>query len=157
MITTSGNLFHIDFGHFLGNIKHFMVISIYTRVLMCIIPPIYRNSSVNGLLLFSRQTSHMLWEERWDCWYILSYSVAIYRYTINTLYIVLFGKPYGTFICDSFGFHAGQWFIPILQAPVYPSIPRLEKTCWPHHQFVLNGKSGDSLLGVLFLAHWLGL
>ncbi len=25
MVTTSGNLFHIDFGHFLGNIKYFMV------------------------------------------------------------------------------------------------------------------------------------
>ena len=25
MLTTSGNLFHIDFGHFLGNIKEFMV------------------------------------------------------------------------------------------------------------------------------------
>ena len=25
MVTTSGNLFHIDFGHFLGNIKHCMV------------------------------------------------------------------------------------------------------------------------------------
>ena len=25
MVTTSGNLFHIDFGHFLGNVKHFMV------------------------------------------------------------------------------------------------------------------------------------
>lgn len=25
MITTSGNLFHIDFGHFLGNIKYFLV------------------------------------------------------------------------------------------------------------------------------------
>ena len=25
MITTEGNLFHIDFGHFLGNIKYFMV------------------------------------------------------------------------------------------------------------------------------------
>eukprot|EP00731_Ephydatia_muelleri_P002684 Em0001g2684a len=24
MVTTSGNLFHIDFGHFLGNIKHCM-------------------------------------------------------------------------------------------------------------------------------------
>ena len=28
MITTAGNLFHIDFGHFLGNIKHFMVSTI---------------------------------------------------------------------------------------------------------------------------------
>ena len=25
MVTTSGNLFHIDFGHFLGNIKYIMV------------------------------------------------------------------------------------------------------------------------------------
>ena len=25
MINTSGNLFHIDFGHFLGNIKYYMV------------------------------------------------------------------------------------------------------------------------------------
>ena len=25
MVTTSGNLFHIDFGHFLGNIKYYMV------------------------------------------------------------------------------------------------------------------------------------
>ena len=25
MVTTSGNLFHIDFGHFLGNVKYFMV------------------------------------------------------------------------------------------------------------------------------------
>ena len=25
MVTTSGNLFHIDFGHFLGHIKYFMV------------------------------------------------------------------------------------------------------------------------------------
>ena len=25
MVTTSGNLFHIDFGHFLGNIKYCMV------------------------------------------------------------------------------------------------------------------------------------
>ncbi len=25
MITTSGNIFHIDFGHFLGNIKYCMV------------------------------------------------------------------------------------------------------------------------------------
>lgn len=25
MINSSGNLFHIDFGHFLGNIKHFLV------------------------------------------------------------------------------------------------------------------------------------
>ena len=25
MVTTSGNLFHIDFGHFLGNIKYFKV------------------------------------------------------------------------------------------------------------------------------------
>jgi len=29
MVTTSGNLFHIDFGHFLGNIKHFMVHKIH--------------------------------------------------------------------------------------------------------------------------------
>ena len=28
MVTTSGNLFHIDFGHFLGNIKYYMVSSI---------------------------------------------------------------------------------------------------------------------------------
>ena len=25
MVTKSGNLFHIDFGHFLGNTKYFMV------------------------------------------------------------------------------------------------------------------------------------
>ena len=25
MVTTNGNLFHIDFGHFLGNIKYIMV------------------------------------------------------------------------------------------------------------------------------------
>ena len=25
MVTTSGNLFHIDFGHFLGHVKYFMV------------------------------------------------------------------------------------------------------------------------------------
>ena len=25
MVTRSGNLFHIDFGHFLGNVKYFMV------------------------------------------------------------------------------------------------------------------------------------
>jgi len=32
MVTTSGNLFHIDFGHFLGNIKYFMV---YNTSLVC--------------------------------------------------------------------------------------------------------------------------
>ena len=25
MVTTTGNLFHIDFGHFLGNVKYFKV------------------------------------------------------------------------------------------------------------------------------------
>jgi len=28
MVTTSGNLFHIDFGHFLGNIKYCMVVTL---------------------------------------------------------------------------------------------------------------------------------
>ena len=36
MVTTSGNLFHIDFGHFLGNQKKFMVrkkyMCMYTHV-----------------------------------------------------------------------------------------------------------------------------
>lgn len=36
MITTSGNLFHIDFGHFLGNIKYFLVKIIMNRILSCV-------------------------------------------------------------------------------------------------------------------------
>ena len=31
MVTTNGNLFHIDFGHFLGNTKAFLVSSTDTR------------------------------------------------------------------------------------------------------------------------------
>ena len=41
MVTTSGNLFHIDFGHFLGNIKyimvpnnHFMALTYTTRLIV---------------------------------------------------------------------------------------------------------------------------
>ena len=40
MITTSGNLFHIDFGHFLGNIKYFLVKEkqyIYYIIFICLI------------------------------------------------------------------------------------------------------------------------
>ena len=29
MVTTSGNLFHIDFGHFLGHVKYFMVFQLF--------------------------------------------------------------------------------------------------------------------------------
>ena len=51
MVTTSGNLFHIDFGHFLGNIKYFMV---YNTSLVCnyiaiIIAKSHPHKNLNGI------------------------------------------------------------------------------------------------------------
>ena len=52
MVTTSGNLFHIDFGHFLGNVKYFMVShGCNCLVQLVILLFYYRISNENGVHL----------------------------------------------------------------------------------------------------------
>ena len=70
MVTTSGNLFHIDFGHFLGRRKHFLVNTVYT-VYKHVVPTHVHNTHYHCFRvsigkehhLYSLQTSFTSWEE----------------------------------------------------------------------------------------------
>ena len=79
MVTTSGNLFHIDFGHFLGNIKYIMVQNHFhgnislshmvplppSSLSLSLLSSLHRASKESGLHLSSPQTLCGSWEERY--------------------------------------------------------------------------------------------